>query len=81
MAQRWRILLVASQACSIALKYTLPRKEDQRFSTEGRIVSKYCNISKTPGRGSIHPPPLYQGGGMNLRVRPRVKSCEDGNGN
>ena len=33
--------------------------EGQRLSTKGTIVSKYCNISKTPGRGSIHlPPPL-----------------------
>ena len=24
---------------------------------EGKIVSKYCNISKTLGRSSIHPPP------------------------
>ena len=39
---------------------------------------------KNSGKG-FHPTPppplLYQGGGMNLRVRPRVKSCEDGNGN
>ena len=39
------------------LKYTFPCQEDQRFLTEGKIVSKYCNISKTPRRGSIHPPP------------------------
>ena len=25
----------------------------------GKIVSKYCNISKTPRRGSIHPPPPF----------------------
>ena len=30
--------------------------EDQRLSTKGKIVSKCYNISKTPGRGSIHPP-------------------------
>ena len=35
---------------------------------------KYCNISKTLGRGSITPLPLlYQGEGMTLRVSPRVK--------
>ena len=39
------------------LKYTLSRQEHQRLSTEGEIVSNYCNIAKTPGRGSI-PPPL-----------------------
>ena len=47
--------------------------EDQRLSPKDKIVSKYCNISKNPGRGSIHPS-LYHGGGMNLRVRPRVKT-------
>ena len=53
-------------------------REDQWLSTEGKIVSKYCNISKTLGRGSITPPPpftssLYHSGGMTLRVRQRVK--------
>ena len=38
-------------------KYTSSCEEDQRLSTKGKIVSKYCNISKTPGWGSIHPPP------------------------
>ena len=42
---------------------------------EGKIVSKYCNISKTPGGGGGgHPPPLYHGGGMNLHVRPRINN-------
>ena len=41
-------------------------------SLEGKIVSKYCNISKTLGGGGVHPPALYHGGGMNLHVRPRV---------
>ena len=39
-------------------------------SLEDKIVSKYCNISKT--LGGVHPPALYHGGGMNLHVRPRV---------
>ena len=26
-------------------------REEQRLSTEGKIVSKYCNISKTRGGG------------------------------
>ena len=56
-----------------SIKYTSSCWEDQRLSAEGKIVSKYCNI--TLGRGSINPPPpvLYHGGGMNLRVSPRVK--------
>ena len=43
-----------------------------RLSSQDKIVSKYCNISKTPGRGSIPPPPMYYGGGMSLRVRPTI---------
>ena len=38
-----------------------------RVSTEGKIVSKYWNISKTEGgRGKVHqlPSPLYHCGGM-----------------
>ena len=57
-------------AAPLPIKYTSSCREDQRLSTEGKIVSKYCNISKTL-RGSNHPP-LYYGGGMNLYVRPRV---------
>ena len=48
----------------------------QRLSTKGKIVSKfYCNLSKTPGRGSIHPSPRLgpRLGIMNLRVRLKVK--------
>ena len=61
-------------------KYTSSCWEDQRPSTEGKIFSKYCNTSATLG---FHQPPapshLYHSGGMNLRVRPKVKyyiSCE-----
>ena len=39
------------------IKYTSSCYEDQRLSTKGKIVSKYCNILKTPGRVSIHLPP------------------------
>ena len=38
----------------------------------GKIVLKYCNISKSPGKGSINPPP-HHSRGMRLRVRPKVK--------
>ena len=54
--------------------------EDHRFSVEGTIVPKYWNISKALGRGSFPPylpPYLYHGGGINFRVRPRVKVNED----
>ena len=61
------------------IKYTSPCYDGQRLSTESKIVSKYCNILKTLGRGSIQPPSpppsLYHGGGsggINLRVRLRV---------
>ena len=63
------------------IKYTSSCQEDQRLSTKGKVVSKYCNISKTPGRAYIHvhPPPLpmYHGGGMNLRLRPKIKYVPD----
>ena len=39
------------------IKYTSFCYENQRLSTKGKIVSKYCNIQKTPGKSSIHPPP------------------------
>ena len=45
------------------IKYTSSCREDQRLSTKGKIVSKYCNISNTSGGGgdsiqpSIHPTP------------------------
>ena len=59
-------------------KYTSSCSEDQRLSTKGKIVSKYYNISKTPGWGSIHTPtPLYHGGGMNLHLRPRVNGSSN----
>ena len=57
------------------IKYTSPCREDQRLFTEGKIVSKYCNTSRTlRGFQPPHPPPLYDGGVMNLRVRPRVNN-------
>ena len=31
------------------IKYTSSHREDQRLSSEGKIVSKYCNMSKTLG--------------------------------
>ena len=57
--------------CAISGSFNLisnSRKiQDQRLSTEGKIVSKYCNISKTLGRGSIHnSPPLYHCGSMRI---------------
>ena len=54
------------------IKYTSSCWEDQRLSAGGKIVSKYCNISKTLGWCSIDLL-LYRGGGMTLRVCPRLK--------
>ena len=47
-------------------KYTPLCGEDQRLSTEGKILLKHCNISKTKGGGGgVHQlTPLYQGGGL-----------------
>ena len=44
-------------AAPLPIKYTSSCREDQRLATEGKIVTKYCNISKTLGRGSNTPPP------------------------
>ena len=56
------------------IKYTSSCREDQRLFAEGKIFSKYCNISKTLG-GSIRPPPLRTmvGVWICMYVRPRVK--------
>ena len=43
------------------IKYTSSCREDQRLSTEGKIVWKCCNISNAQGAG-VHQPPLYHGG-------------------
>ena len=62
------------QQCHHRAKYTSFSCKDQRLSTEGKIVSKCCNISKTLGREGLHQlpqPPHCEG--MHLRVRPRVK--------
>ena len=71
---RWRPFLVTSPTSSSAT--TRKIYLILRLSTQDKIVSRYCNISKTPGRGSIQSPPplmyMYYGGGMSLRVRPRV---------
>ena len=52
------------------IKHTSSCQEDQRFSNEGKIVSKSCNMSKLRGGvpSNPPPPPMYHGGGMNLRV-------------
>ena len=56
------------------IKYTSSCREDQKLSTEGKIVSEYSHISKTLGAVSSTPQPhsLCQSGGMTLRERPRV---------
>ena len=56
------------------IKYTSSCREDQRLFAEGKIFSKYCNISKTLG-GSIRRPPLRTmvGVWICMYVRPRVK--------
>ena len=57
------------------IKYTSSCREDQRLCTEGKIVPKYCNISKTlSGVGTSTP--LYHGGGKNLHVPSRVKTLK-----
>ena len=54
-------------------------REDQRLSTEGKNFSKYCKLLKPQeGGGGPKPPfPPNHGGGMTVRVCPRV-SCSVG---
>ena len=63
------VILHVSNLISPPIKYTSSCEEAQRLSTEGQIVSKHFNISKTSGEGYHQPlpppPPLV------LRVRPR----------
>ena len=47
------------------IKYTSFCREDQKLSTEGKIVSKYWNKKLTG---------VENGGGMILRERPRVNN-------
>ena len=44
-------------AAAPPMKYTSSCYEDQRLSRKGKIISKFWNISKTPGRSSIQSPP------------------------
>ena len=61
------------------IKYTSSCKEDQRLSTEGKIVLKYCNISMTLGGGggggglSVHPTPHKPRRGYEFACTSRVK--------
>ena len=54
------------------IKYASSCGEDPRLFTEGKIVSKYCNISKTLG-GSIRPPWTMVGVWICMYARPRVQ--------
>ena len=62
------------------IKYTSSCREDQRLSTEVKIVSKYCNISKTLGRGSNTPspppPPCTTGGVWICVYVPGLNVCD-----
>ena len=50
--------VIGPLAAPSPIKYTSSCGEYQRLSTEGKIVSKYCNVSKTLGGGG-HPPPPH----------------------
>ena len=51
---RWRH---RPSAASQSIKFSSFFRENQRLSTEGKIFSKYRNISETHGRDSINPHP------------------------
>ena len=57
------------QQCHHSAKYTSFSCKDQRLSTEGKIVSKYCNISKTLGReGSVN----YHPRGLSITDKTKI---------
>ena len=75
MATMFQWLRQRPPAVPLPIKYTSSCREDQRLSTEGKVVSKNRNISKIQrGGGRFHqpPPPFVPRWGMTLRVRPRV---------
>ena len=43
--------VTGSPAATPPITYTLSCREDQKLSTEGKLVSKYCKISNTRGGG------------------------------
>ena len=58
ISNKSKMVIMRPPAAPPPIKYTSSCREDQRRSTEGKIVSKYCNLSKTQGEGgSITPPP------------------------
>ena len=62
-----------SPAVPPPIKYTSSCIEDQRLSPDVKIVSKYCNISKTVGRvPSINPPPPIPRCGYEFACKSRV---------
>ena len=67
ISNKSKMVIMRPPAAPPPIKYTSSCREDQRCSTEGKIVSKYCNLSKTQGEGGSippHPTPLCHGGGM-----------------
>ena len=67
--------VIGPPAAPPPIKYTSSCTEDQRLSTEGKNVSKHCNISKAleeggGGRGPSTLPLLYHGEGMTFSFKP-----------
>ena len=57
ISNKSKMVIMRPPAAPPPIKYTSSCREDQRRSTEGKIVSKYCNLSKTQGEGGSIPPP------------------------
>ena len=71
----WFIPCTYFESSSVMVKYTSSCIEDQRLSTDVKIVLKYCKISKTVGRvPSINtpPPPLVPWCGYEFACTSRV---------
>ena len=62
--------MAASASATTHKIYLILLRDRQRLSTEGKIVSKFCNKSKTLGRGSMKPlPALVPRWGCEFYVR------------
>ena len=83
ISNKSKMVIMRPPAAPPPIKYTSSCREDQRRSSEGKIVSKYCNLSKTQGEGgSITPPPplrppcATEGMALIVRLRVRVRVCQ-----
>ena len=62
-----------SSSATTYIKYTSPCQKIKGVPVKVKSFRNAATYQKLGGGVPPPPPPLYHGGGMNLRVRPRVK--------